>query len=52
MSNINENKDKNEKDELKRFLIELKFVEEYHWLPQDIRNIPYEFMKMHFVYDG
>jgi len=38
--------------ELERFLIELKFVEEYHWLPQDIRNIPYKFMKMYFIHNS
>lgn len=35
--------------ELNRFLVEMQFVEEYRWLPQDIRKIPYKFIKMYFI---
>lgn len=32
-------------------LIELYFVEKYHWLPQDIKNIPYKWIQKYFLYD-
>jgi transposase len=32
-----------------RDLIELFFIEKYHWLPQDIMRIPYKWIQKYFI---
>ena len=34
---------------IKRAIIEEELIEEYHWLPQDIKRIPYKELQMMYL---
>lgn len=34
---------------LNRDLVEIQLIEEFHWLPQDIANIPYKWLQKFFL---
>jgi hypothetical protein len=34
---------------IKRAIIENDMIEEYHWLPQDIKKIPYRELQMYYL---
>ena len=34
---------------IKRAIIENDMIEEYHWLPQDIKKIPYRDLQMYYL---
>jgi len=34
---------------MKRAIIETELIEEFHWLPQDIRKIPYRELQLFYI---
>ena len=36
---------------LNKYLIELYFIDKYHWLPQQVESIPYKWVQKYFLID-